>query len=205
MYKQVYVDPQTGDAVYQDVNKDGKITTADKQILGSALPRFFGGFNNTFAYKGFDLSVFFNFQYGNKIYNNNRYFLESGGTRDDRRAINKNQLNRWQKPGDITDVPRATTIGNNYTLSPVSRYLEDGSFVRLGSLNLGYTLPKSVASRIKASSVRVYFSGSNLWLWKRYSGPDPEVNVTSDPNVQGYDLGTPPQPRTVQFGLNLTL
>lgn len=205
MYKQLYVDPQTGDAVFQDLNKDGKITTADKQILGSALPKFFGGFNNSFSYKGFDLSVFFNFQYGNKIYNNNRYFLESGGTRDDRRAINKNQLNRWQKPGDITDVPRVTTLGNNYTLSPTSRFLEDGSFVRLGTLNLGYTLPKNVASRIKASSIRVYFSGSNLWLLKKYSGPDPEVNVTSDPNVQGYDLGTPPQPRTIQFGINMTI
>lgn len=205
MYKQLYVDPQTGDAVYEDINKDGKITSADRQILGNALPRFFGGLNNTFSYNGIDLSVFFNFQYGNKIYNNNRYFLESGGTRDDRRAINKNQLNRWQKPGDITDVPRVTTIGNNYTLSPTSRFLEDGSFVRLGTLNIGYTLPQEIASRIKASSIRIYFSGSNLWLWKRYSGPDPEVNVTSDPNVQGYDLGTPPQPRTVQFGLNLTL
>lgn len=205
VYKQLYVDPETGDAVYDDVNKDGKITVADRQFYGSALPKFFGGLNNTFSYKGFDLSVFFNFSYGNKVFNNNRFFHESGGTRDDRRAINKNQLNRWQKKGDITDVPRVTTIGNNYNLSPISRFVEDGSFLRLNSLVFGYTIPKSLLRRIGVSSARVYYSGSNLWLLSNYQGPDPEVNVTGNPTTQGYDLGTPPQPRTAQFGLNITL
>lgn len=205
VYKQLYVDRQTGDAVYDDVNKDGKITAADRQFYGSALPKYFGGLNNTVSYKGFDLSVFFNFSVGLNVYNNNRYFLESGGTRDDRRAINKNQLNRWQKPGDITDVPRVTTIGNNYNLSPISRFVEDGSFLRLNSVVLGYSIPKSVLRRIGLSSARVYYNGSNLWLLSRYQGPDPEVNVTASPTVQGYDLGTPPIPRTAQFGLNLTL
>lgn len=205
VYKQLYVDPQTGDAVYDDVNKDGAITAADRQFYGSALPKFFGGLNNTVSYKGFDLSVFFNFSVGNKVFNNNRFFHESGGTRDDRRAINKNQLNRWQKPGDITDVPRVTTIGNNYNLSPISRFVEDGSFLRLNSVVLGYTLPKALLRRVGISSARVYYNGSNLWLLSRYQGPDPEVNVTASPTVQGYDLGTPPIPRTAQFGLNLTL
>jgi TonB-linked SusC/RagA family outer membrane protein len=205
VYKQLYVDPQTGDAVYEDLNHDGQLTVADKQIVGNASPKFFGGINNSFSYKGFDLSVFFNFQYGNKIYNNNRFFLESGGTRDDRRAINKNQLNRWQKPGDITDVPRLTTVGNNYNLSPTSRFVEDGSFIRLSTLNFGYSLPKAIAAKVKASSIRLYFTGTNLALWSKYSGPDPEINVTSDPLVQGYDLGTPPMSRTLQFGLNVTL
>ncbi|WP_218124195.1 SusC/RagA family TonB-linked outer membrane protein [Chitinophaga filiformis] len=205
VYRQLYVDSKTGDAVYEDVNKDGKITAADRQMTGQATPKFFGGLNNNVSYKGFDLTVFFNFQWGNKVYNSNRFFHESGGTRDDRRAINKNQLNRWQKPGDVTDVPRITTIGNNYALNPVSRFLEDGSFLRLSSLTLGYTVPALIAKRIHASNIRFYVSSTNLWLLKKYKGPDPEVNVTSDPNVQGYDLGTPPQPRTVQFGLNLTL
>jgi TonB-dependent starch-binding outer membrane protein SusC len=191
--------------VYEDVNQDGKITIADKQILGNALPKLYGGFNNTFGYKGFDLAVFFNFQYGNKVFNNNRFFHESGGTRDDRRAINAEQLNRWQKPGDVTDVPRLTTVGNNYNLSPTSRFLEDGSFVRLNSLNLGYNLPASLLAKVKASGLRIYVSGSNLYLWKKYSGPDPEINVTSNPTTLGYDLGTPPIPRAVQFGVNLTL
>lgn len=205
VYRQLYVDPKTGDAVYDDVNKDGQITVADRQFYGSALPKFFGGLNNTFAYKGFDLSVFFNFSSGNKVFNNNRFFLESGGTRDDRRAINKNQLNRWQKEGDITDVPRVTTLGNNYNLSPTSRFVEDGSFIRLNSLVFGYTIPKALLSKIGISSARIYYTGSNLWLYSKYQGPDPEVNVTGNPTTQGYDLGTPPQPRTAQFGLNLTI
>lgn len=205
VYKQLYVDRQTGDAVYEDVNKDGAITVADKQIVGNASPRLFGGMNHSFSYKGFDLSVFFNFQYGNKVYNNNRFFLESGGTRDDRRAINKNQLNRWQKPGDQTEIPRVTTIGNNYALSPISRFVENGSFLRLSTLTFGYTLPASFSRKVGSSSVRFYAAGTNLALWTKYSGPDPEVNVTSNPLVQGYDLGTPPAPRTVQFGFNVSL
>ena len=205
VYKQLYVDPQTGDAVYEDVNKDGKITAADRQFIGSALPKFFGGMNNTLTYKGFDLSVFVNFSSGNLVFNNNRFFHESGGTRDDRRAINKNQLNRWQKPGDITDVPRITTIGNNYNLSPTSRFLEDGSFIRLNSIVLGYAIPKTILQKVGITSARVFYNGSNLALFNKYQGPDPEVNVTSSPTVQGYGLGTPPQPRTAQFGINLTL
>lgn len=205
VYKQLYVDPNTGDAVYEDINKDGKITADDRQILGNAEPKYFGGLNNTINYKGFDFTLFFNYSFGNKIHNNNRFFHESGGTRDDRRAINKNQLNRWQKPGDVTDVPRITTIGTNYTLSPISRFIEDGSFVRLSTLTLGYTVPRLLSARLHVNNIRIYFSGTNLWLSKKYQGPDPEVNVTADPNVQGYDLGTPPQPRTVQFGINLTL
>ncbi|MFD2572048.1 SusC/RagA family TonB-linked outer membrane protein [Spirosoma soli] len=205
VYKQLYVDPKTGDAVYEDVNKDGAITVADKQFYGTALPKFFGGLNNTFSYKGFDLSVFFNFQSGNKVFNANRFFHESGGTRDDRRAINKNQLNRWQKEGDITDVPRLTTQGNNYNLNPISRFVEDGSFLRLNSVVFGYSIPKSILRKIGVASARIYYNGSNLLLLSNYQGPDPEVNVTSSQSVQGYDLGTPPQPRTGQFGLNLTL
>ena len=205
VYKQLYVDPQTGDAVYEDYVKDGKITAEDRQIFGNAQPKYFGGINNTLRYKGFDFAVFFNFQFGNKIFNNNRFFHESGGTRDDRRAINKNQLNRWQQPGDITDVPRITTLGTNYTLSPVSRFIEDGSFIRLSTLTLGYTVPQKLTAKLHTNSIRVYASGTNWWLWKKYQGPDPEINVTSDANVQGYDLGTPPQPRTIQFGINLSL
>ncbi|SEA44614.1 SusC/RagA family TonB-linked outer membrane protein [Pedobacter hartonius] len=204
VYKQLYVDPQTGNAVYEDVDHDGKITSSDLQNVGTALPKFTGGLTNTFLYKGFDLSVFFNFVYGNKVYNNNAYFLEGGGTRDANRAIDTRQLDRWQQPGDITDMPRLTALGTNYTLSPTSRNIENGSFLRLSNVNLGYTIPKSVIEKIRLSSVRVYVSGSNLWLITKYRGPDPEVNVSSSSTVLGYDLGTPPMPRTLQVGANIT-
>lgn len=146
LYKQLYVDPQTGDAVFEDVNKDGSITPADRQILGDTWPDLFGGITNTLRVLNFDLSIFFNFQIGNDVYNLNRFFLESGGTRDDRRSLHANQLNRWQKPGDITDVPRMTTIGNNYKLEQNSRFLEDGSFLRLRSLSIGYNIPASLTT-----------------------------------------------------------
>lgn len=205
VYKQLGVNPETGDAMYDDYNQDGVITAADRQYVGTALPRFVGGLNNTVTYRGFDLAVFVNFSSGNLVNNNNRFFHESGSTRDDRRAINKNQLNRWQKAGDITDVPRLTTLGNNYNLNPNSRFIEDGSFIRLNSVVLGYALPKSLLRRVGISSARVYYNGSNLWLLSNYLGPDPEVNVTANQSTQAQDLGTPPIPRTAQFGLNLTL
>jgi TonB-linked SusC/RagA family outer membrane protein len=204
VYKQLSVDPKTGNAVYDDYNHDGKITSSDLEPAGSALPKFTGGITNSFAYKGFDLSVFFNFVYGNKVYNNNAYFLEGGGTRDANRAIDTYQLTRWQKPGDITDMPRLTALGTNYTLSPTSRNIENGSFLRLSNVNLGYTIPKHIVEKAKLSSVRLYVSGSNLWLITKYRGPDPEVNVSSSSTVLGYDLGTPPMPRTIQVGANIT-
>ncbi|HLN22039.1 MAG TPA: TonB-dependent receptor [Bacteroidales bacterium] len=206
LYKQLYVDPQTGDAVFEDVNDDDVITVADRQIIGDTWPDLFGGVDNSFQVYKFDLGIFLNFQVGNDVYNLNRFFLESGGTRDANRSLHKNQLNRWQNPGDITDVPRVTTIGNNYRLEQNSRFLEDGSFLRLRSVNLGYTLPKSITSKAYIKSARIYFQGTNLILLKKYIDPDPEVNVAgNNQNVQGLDLGTPPQPRIVEFGINLVL
>jgi TonB-linked SusC/RagA family outer membrane protein len=204
VYKQLNVDPQTGNAVYEDYNNDGRITAADLQPVGTALPKFTGGITNTFLYKGFDLAVFFNFVYGNKVYNNNAYFLQGGGTRDANRAMDTYQLNRWQKPGDITDMPKLSALGTNYTLSPTSRNIENGSFLRLSNVNLGYTIPKNVIEKIRLNAVRVYVSGSNLWLITKYKGADPEVNVSSSSTVLGYDLGTPPIPRTLQVGANIT-
>ncbi|MGV3705533.1 MAG: SusC/RagA family TonB-linked outer membrane protein [Arcticibacter sp.] len=204
LYKQLYVDPANGNAVFEDVNKDGQITVADRQLIGNAMPDFFGGLNNSISYKGWDASVLFTFQYGNEVYNLNEFFDMAGGTRADR-VLFANSARRWQQPGDITDVPRFTTVGNNYRLEQNSRLLEDGSFIRLKMLSLGYTLPEKALSRLKMNNLRIFVSGSNLLLFTKYSGLDPESNVASDQNVQGLDFGTPPQPSTYQFGINLTL
>lgn len=203
LYKQLYVDPQTGKAVYEDVNKDGKITAADRQVVGNVWPKFFGGISNNFSYKGIDLGVFFSFQYGNDTYNHNAFFGGAGGARDAARVIFADNLNRWQKPGDITDVPRIDGINVNNYLDGGSRFLEDGSFLRLRSLTLGYTLPKQWIGRIEGA--RLYVTASNLFLITNYSGPDPESSANSSQNQPGIDLGTPPQPRSVQVGLNVTL
>jgi len=205
LYKQLGVDPQTGNAIFEDVNKDGQITVADRQILGNAAPSLFGGLTNNITYRDFDLGVLISFQSGNDVYNLNKFFGEGGGTRDANRVLFADQLNRWQKPGDITDVPRLTAFGNNYTLEQNSRFLEDGSFVKLRSVTLGYTLPRRLTNRVKLETVRLYCSGTNLFTLTHYTGPDPEVNVTSLQNIQGLDLGTPPQPRVVQVGINVTL
>jgi len=205
LYKQLYVDPQTGEAVFEDVNGDGQITVADRQIMGSANPDFFGGITNNFRYRNFDLNIFFSYQYGNKVVSFDRILNEGGGTKDGNRAIFAYNLNRWQQPGDVTDVPRVTSVGNNYGIEQSSRFLEDASFLRLKSVTLGYTFPEHVTSRLKLEGLRVYVLGTNLWLLTKYMGPDPESVHTSEQNARGIDVGTPPQPVSLQFGLNVTL
>jgi len=204
LYKQLYVDSETGNAVYEDVNKDGIITVADRQIIGTALPKFFGGLTNSITYRGFDASLLVTFQWGNKIWNHNRFLSMNGGTRDSR-SLYQDDANYWKKPGDITNVPRFTSAGNNWALEQNSRLLEDGSFARLKSLSIGYTVPKQLISKY-VQSLRVYFSGTNLILLSKYSGPDPESNVSNASQmIQGIDFGTPPQPTSIQLGLNITL
>lgn len=205
VYKQLYVDPETGNAVYDDVDGNGQRTTADRQIYGSIWPDFFGGLVNDFTYRSFDLSAFFNFSYGNEIYNHNRFFGESGGARDAARVLFKNNLNRWQQPGDITDVPKADGLNVNNYLDGGSRWLEDGSYLRLRNVTLGYTLPGDAAERLKLSKLRIYVAANNLFTLTNYTGLDPEASANSSENQAGIDLGTPPQPRSFQLGLQLTL
>ena len=205
VYKQLSVDPQTGNVVYEDVNKDGQITVADRQIVGSIWPKFFGGLTNNVSYKNFELSAFLSFQYGNKIYNHNKFFGEGGGARDAARIIFASNNARWQKPGDITDVPRPDGVNVNNYRDGGSRWLEDGSFLRLRSLNLSYNLPKEIARKLRADGLKVYVNGTNLFLLSKYTGLDPESSASSEQNAQGIDLGTPPQPRSYQVGISVTL
>jgi len=205
VYKQLYVDPQTGNTVYEDVNKDGKITVDDRQIIGSIWPKFFGGITNNFTYKGIDVGLFFAFQYGNKVYNHNKFFGEGGGARDAARIIFASNNARWQKPGDITDVPRPDGVNVNNYRDGGSRWLEDGSFLRLRSLNVGYTIPKFFTSKLRVEALRFFVQGANLLTFTKYTGLDPESSASSAPNQQGIDLGTPPQPRSIQIGVNITL
>lgn len=205
VYKQLYVDPQTGNVVYEDVDGVDGITVADRQIVGSVWPKFFGGITNNFTYNNFDLNVFFSFQYGNKIYNHNKFFGEGGGARDAARIIFASNNARWQQPGDVTDVPRPDGINVNNYRDGGSRWLEDGSFLRLRSLTVGYTLPQSFSKRIGLQHLRLYAVGSNLLLLTKYTGLDPESSASSSQNEPGIDLGTPPQPRGLQVGLEVKL
>ncbi len=217
LYNQLYVDPKTGNAVYEDVNDDKQITAADRKIVGNALPDFTGGLTNSLSYKNFDFSFFFYFQQGNKIMNMNDFFLVHGNTQANIGFLPR-QLDRWQKPGDITDIPRMTTFSgnpsannsaaNNYggnVANLSSRYLEDGSFIRLKTLSLSYTIPSVIVKKIGLNNIRAYVQGTNLLTFTRYGGLDPEISSqSSNQNTAGYDWATVPQPRTVQVGINVT-
>ncbi|PUZ24433.1 TonB-linked outer membrane protein, SusC/RagA family [Chitinophaga costaii] len=211
LYKQLYVDPKTGNAVYQDVDHDGKITTADRQIVGNAFPKFFGGFSNSLSYKNFDLNFFLYFSQGNKVFNMNRYFQEHAGNRGTSWSMQASMLRAWKKEGDVTDIPRLTNKANpdgsfNHNFES-SRFLEDASFIRLKNVALGYTLPARITNRVGIERLRAYVNVTNLFTITKYSGADPEVNVAQDysnQTVQGLDFSMAPHPRTINIGLNVT-
>lgn len=218
LYRQLYVDPKTGNAVYADNSKDGAITSGDRQIVGNAQPTYSGGLTNTLSYKNVELNFFFYFQQGNKIMNMNDFFMVHGGAQANIGFLPR-QLDRWQKPGDITDIPRLTTYSGNPTenggaannyggnvANLSSRYLQDGSFIRLKTITLSYNLPTDLLQRIKINRARLYVQATNLFTFTRYDGLDPEVSSQSNnQNTAGYDWATVPQPRTVQVGINVTL
>lgn len=190
-----------GDIKFKDLDGDGVITTNDQQIIGSAQPQFIGGWTNTLYYKGFDLTLFAQFVTGNKIYNNTRAFAEGmNGIFGQTSAV----LNRWTPSNPNTSVPRAVLGDPNNNRRTSDRWLEDGSFIRMKSVVLGYTLPKSVIDRLKINSIRVYASAQNLFTITQYSGLDPEVNTFSGSNTSlGTDFLVFPQARTITFGVNL--
>ena len=210
LYHQTGVNPENGDAQYEDVNGDGQITVADRKLVGNAWPNYFGGVTNTVTYKGLDFGFSLNFEQGAKIMNMNRFFLVHGGTQSNIGYLAE-QLNRWQKPGDVTDIPRLTTnpASNNYggvVQNLSDRYLEDGSFLRLRTLSLGYTVPAETVAKARLNSLRVYVQAANLFTLTPYSGLDPEVNSQSGvANTKNFDWATVPQPRTFQVGVTVGL
>ncbi|WP_185816889.1 SusC/RagA family TonB-linked outer membrane protein [Hymenobacter metallilatus] len=190
-----------GDIKFKDLNNDGRITGDDQEIIGNAQPKFYGGFTNTLRYKGFDLTAFLQFQYGNEIYNNNISFAQGmNGVFGQDAAV----LNRWTPTNTNTDVPRAVYGDPNNNRRVSDRFIEDGSYARLKNLTLGYTLPSAFTSRLKMSSFRVYAQAQNLFTITNYSGLDPEVNTFSGSNTAlGTDFLTFPQARTITGGVSI--
>jgi TonB-dependent starch-binding outer membrane protein SusC len=201
--KYLGVDAATGDAIYEDKNNDGKISTEDAQVIGNAQAKLIGGLTNNFSWKGFDLGIFFQFSYGNKVLNYSNSFLLNPGT-DLRVNQTTAALRRWQKPGDITDVPRYE-YQYAYNSYSSSRNLQDGSYLRLKSLSLGYTVPARWTSKIKMGTVRLYANATNLWTLTRYNGGDPEVSTNDgSTTAQGIDFFTLPQVKTLVAGLSVS-
>lgn len=191
------VDPATGNLNYKDVNKNGIFDTGDRTIIGNAQPKFTYGFTNNLSYGRFDLNIFFQGSQGNDIYNATRIDLE--GMFD-----SKNQstvvAKRWTTPGQVTDIPKANNMDN---VRNSSRFVENGSYLRLKSLTFSYRVIDS-SSKIKAiSKLSVYVTGQNLITFTKYSGFDPEVNAFGSSAVElGIDYGTYPQARSLIFGVN---
>ena len=191
------VNPATGALEYKDLNGDGVITTQDRTIIGNAMPDYTFGVTNTFSYKGLSLDVLFTGSQGNDIFNASRIDLE--GMKD-----SKNQsvavLDRWTTPGQITDVPRAgPSSGAISATANSTRWVEDGSYVRLKAATLGYNFKKFGG----LSSLKIYATGQNLFTWTKYKGFDPEVSAFAGNanTAPGVDYGTYPQVRTFIFGL----
>jgi len=194
------VDPETGNIIYRDYNNNGIFDTGDRTIIGDPNPDFIFGLTNNFTYKRFDLNVFIQGSYGNDIYNATRIDLEG---MFDTKNQSVDVLRRWTKPGDITDIPKAGNINN---VRNSSRFIEDGSYVRLKSITLSYRIFENNQRFKGIKNMSVYVTGRNLITLTNYSGFDPEVNAYGNSAVMmGVDYGTYPQSRTVVVGLNVEL
>lgn len=208
-------DPANGDAVWykNTVDANGKVdrtptsdyNEAQEVVLGSPNPDFIYGMRNNFSFKGFDLDIFLQGVQGNNVYDGGGQYSSANGSNGfDNQSID--QLAAWKNPGDITMVPEARTFWANGT-DPSSRWLYDGSYLRIKQLTIGYNLPKSVLSKVKIDRARFYVRGQNLFTFTNYKGWDPEVNAdyqASNIN-QGVDFYSMPQMRTIIFGISIGL
>nr|MDE6490009.1 SusC/RagA family TonB-linked outer membrane protein [Muribaculaceae bacterium] len=224
---------RAGDVRYFDANNDGDITEDDRINVGKAAPDFYGGITSNFSYKGFDLSIFGQFSVGGKIMAGWRG-VGSEGTEhmgSSFSSIKVKDSNEpvvqfyniskaaattyWRGEGTSDKMPRMIygdgvhsgyTNGNGYNGQTSTRFLEDGSYFKLKSITLGYTLPRSVLRKLNIDNLRVYMTADNLLCLTKYSGYDPEVSYTADPSSTGYgsDFGLQPIMRTFIWGLNLT-
>jgi hypothetical protein len=193
------VDPATGNIIYKDANNNGLFEAgADRTVIGDPNPDFIFGFTNTFNYRKFDLNIFFQGSVGNDIYNATRIDLE--GMFD-----SKNQsvdvLRRWTPEDPYTDIPKPANMDN---VKNSTRFIEDGSYVRLKTVTLSYKIIDNNPDYKAIKQFSVYVTGQNLLTFTGYSGFDPEVNAYGNNATEmGIDYGTYPQSINVIFGLNV--
>ncbi len=187
-----------GDIRYKDLNGDNVINDDDRTFIGNPTPEFNYGANFDASFKGFDISIFLQGTQGNDIYN--------ATTRYDFVYTNRPQsiLNRWTGPGTSNFEPRVTVSDPNYNARASDRFVEDGSYLRLKNLQVGYSLPKSITDKLKISKFRFYVAGQNLFTFTDYSGLDPEIGIKFDTPLEiGIDRGFYPQSRTILGGVNV--
>lgn len=192
MPKWLGVDPETGDPLWEHLIKDenGNVTgteptnkldlTNDNQIVGNAQPKLVGGLLNTFNVYGIEISANLQFNYGNKVFNDSRRYVDSDGAYIDYNFMSiDNGLgwSRWTKKGDKATHPRARLGGNRLSNEVTSRYLEDGSYLRIKNITISYPLPANVLRKMHLQGLRIFLSGDNLYTFTKFSGMDPEVGV----------------------------
>lgn len=219
-----------GDLKFKDVNGDGKIDENDRTVIGNPMPDFTFGWNNTFRYKNFDLSIFINGSYGNDVMNylsiglthmNSAWSNQLNTVNDRARLVPidpskvypagqfwYNDINNVMVANPGTKIPRAVTADPNDNDRISDRYIEDGSYIRLKNISLGYTFDSKMLRKIGLQSLRVYANIQNLWTITGYDGYDPEVGaLTQDSSglVYGLDFGRYPSPTVYSFGLNISL
>ena len=200
---------QVGDIRYKDWNGDGKINTDDQHDVGSPFPDFTFGVRLGGEWNNFDFNLFFDGMVGNKIYNYPRYRLESGNFNGNMSTV---LANSWRPYNQNTDIPRfSKTDGADNKWAYSDRWLENGSYMRLKTLDIGYTLPKNLTKKVKLENVRIYTSMENLFTLTKYSGYTPDLGESTvagvDYNVfsRGIDQGRYPLPRTISFGIQVNL
>ncbi|HEY0971057.1 MAG TPA: TonB-dependent receptor [Gemmatimonadales bacterium] len=204
LYKFLRVNPENGNAVFAtaDGGETERPTASDLTFVGSPQPDYYGGFTNTFTWKNLDLRAFLQFSQGNKVFNMMRIFMDDGAYSYDNKSTIT--LDRWQKPGDVTDTPRMSYDGTSGSRLMSSRMVEDGSFVRLGEITLGVRVPQRLTGFTGLDEARLYVSGRNLKTWTDYTGYNPDVSSSGAAAnvVTGVDYYAYPLARTVTIGLS---
>lgn len=206
---------QPGDVKYKDLNGDGVIDQNDMTTIGSPYPVHFGGLTNTFSYKGFDLSVFLQWSYGNDIINANRLIMEGSlnttntSTSGYVGMIRYNQFatyaNRWTYTNPSNMYPRVDAHASG-SRAWSTRIVEDGSYLRLKTLQLAYNVPVKLVKKVGIANARFYVSGQNLLTLTGYSGIDPEVSTASGSNLTpGFDFSPYPRTKVLTLGTTITL
>lgn len=203
---------------FKNLNNDEVIDENDKKVIGTAYPTFYGGLNNTFNYKNFDLSIFLTFSYGNDVFNATKLANTKTALKNQNVLDVANSSNRWMTTnakGEIVTDPTELAalnagksvaawqdmeVGDTYIHSWA---VEDGSFIKLSNITLGYSFPKKMIRKVGLSNLRLYATGSNLYTWTKYTGFDPEVSTMGNGLTPGVDFGAYPRSRSYVFGVNV--
>ena len=217
-HKGTRADVQPGDWKFKDMDENGVIDDNDRTVIGNASPIIYGGINNNFTYKNFDLSIFLTYSYGNEVLNATKLCTTRVGAQNNNALDVMNSSNRWvtvnangervTDPAELTALNAGKTVASWHDNEQGDEYVhswavEDASYLRLSNLTFGYTFPRQMVRKMGLSKLRLYFTGNNLLTWTPYTGFDPEVSNMRSPLTPGVDFGAYPRSRSFIFGANI--